>query len=543
MRRILSAGLVVISICLTLVSISHTMGRMLYSDHLISEADFSELTENRTTASDDLLTELYFNGHPLFYDETTARWFYSVSGDDPELDPGVSFVSSEKKAKIGFRDDLIPGGTGRVLVFTDKEYREYEIVVTTLPLIRIESDDPDFLETVFTEETIFDPREVVPIRFTLIDNRTEAIRKVTVSEGSIHYHGDSTLYKEKKGFRLTLYQKGAGKEQQEYQADLLGMRPDGDWLLYPAYNDQEKIRNVFSTNLWFASCADDNSFGLKNGNEYRFAELFWNRQYWGLYALGYPIDVKQMNIAPDNRGHYEEFLFKQKAWGPKTTDLRAGYDGSILQFDADEGDLNNGVLILKMYFNQIQTGAPGSLWNSDTDNALDVWLYMKLIQAYDSVRFPGKMKNMMITIKKNETGRKIIYTPWDMDICWGNIWEAESDNFTVPYALNADDNSYELDVSPVHALMGTESEITDLVRERYAVLRADGWSDETIDAMLDSYEKDIYGSGAYVRDMERWPNGTYQDPESGLSVFREYVHARLASMDSFIDSLEESVRF
>lgn len=543
MRRILSAGLLVISICLTLVTMSHTMGGRLYSDHLISEADYSELTENRAAVSEDLLTELYFNDHPLFYDEDTGRWFYSISGDASGLDPVVSFVSSEKKAKIGFPNDLIPGGTGKLIIYTAEEYREYEIVVTTLPLIRIESDNRDFLETVFTEDTIFSPREVIPIQFTLIDNRTETVRKVTAAEGSIHYHGDSTLYYPKKGFRLTLYQKGTGKELQEYQADLLGMRPDGDWLLYPAYNDQEKIRNVFSSNLWFDSCGDDNSFGLKNGSEYRFAELFWNRQYWGLYALGYPIDVKQMNVYPDNRGHYEEFLFKQKAWGPKTTGLREGYDGLILQFDADQAELNNGVMILKMYFNQIQTGAPGCLWNSDVENALDVWLYMKLIQAYDSVRFPRKMKNMMVTVKKSDTGRKIIYTPWDMDICWGNIWEAGSDNFTVPYALEADDNSLELEVSPVHVLMGTESDITDLVREKYAALRADGWSDETIDNMLDGFEQDIYGSGAYIRDMERWPDGTYQDPEAGLSVFREYVHARFASMDSLIDSLEQTVLF
>ena len=58
--------------------------------------------------------------------------------------------------------------------------------------------------------------------------------------------------------------------------------------------------------------------------------------------------------------------------------------------------------------------------------------------------------------------------------------------------------------------------------------------------MIDGYERDIYGSGAYVRDMERWPDGNYQDPEAGLSIFREYVHARLRSMDSYISSLSVS---
>ena len=55
--------------------------------------------------------------------------------------------------------------------------------------------------------------------------------------------------------------------------------------------------------------------------------------------------------------------------------------------------------------------------------------------------------------------------------------------------------------------------------------------------MLDGCEQDIFGSGAYLRDMERWPEGSYQDPELGLSVFREYVHGRLRSMDQYMSSL------
>ena len=124
-----------------------------------------------------------------------------------------------------------------------------------------------------------------------------------------------------------------------------------------------------------------------------------------------------------------------------------------------------------------------------------------------------------------------------MDISWGNTLNNRADNLTRAYAIRADNNSYEMALNPVSVLRKTDPDIVEMIRARYAELRADSWSDRNVDDMLDSFEQDIYGSGAYIRDMERWPDGTYQDPEAGLSVFRKYVHERFASMDRYIDEL------
>ncbi len=541
MKRYIPAVFLILTVLLFLTSVSRMSEPYALSGLSVSGTEWRELTDARAETDRELVASIHINGEPLLYDELSGSWFWSASADADVTDPRVGITPASEKVRVVFSGDLQPGKSIPMLAYTDTEFREYRLVTTTLPLVRIDCDDEQFIRTEFTEDTLLLPREKVPIRFTLIDNRPGVPRPVTAADGMIHMHGDSTLYYAKKGFRVSLYETDAGtasgREPNEFQAPLLGMRADGDWLLYPAYNDQEKIRNVFSSNLWFDSCAEDNAFGLVNGMEYRFIELFWNRQYWGLYALGYPVDAKQLDIQPDNQGHYDEFLFKQKAWGPKTKDGKEGYDGLIFQLDADESDLNNGISITKMYFSQLQNGAPGGLWHNDENNALDVWLYMKLIQAYDSVRLPGKMKNMMLAVKLTDEGRKILYTPWDMDITWGNIWEREYKNFTVPYALLPDDNSYELMVSPVHVMLEQGSSIRDRIKTRYSELRSDKWSDGTIDMMLDGFEKDIFGSGAYDRDMARWPDGTYQDPSLGLSRFRAYVHERFLSMDGYIENL------
>ena len=250
-----------------------------------------------------------------------------------------------------------------------------------------------------------------------------------------------------------------------------------------------------------------------------------------------------MGVHPDATGHYDEFVFKQKHWGPKTEGDNPDYDGLILQQDAAQSDVNNGIAITKMYFDMLENGAANGLWNNDEKNVLDIWLFIKLIQGGGQVNkseFPGKLRNMYLTVKSTDSGTKILYTPWDLDMSWGNLtntYDPSIRNFTRQYVLSADDNSYEMTVNPVSVLREKGPEINRLIRERYAELRSDGWSDRAIDRMLDGFERDIYASGAYIRDMERWPDGNYQDPGLKLALFRKYVHERFHSMDEYIAGL------
>ena len=538
MKRFLSLIFLILSLILMAAAVLGRTDRHRYSDFQVSEAEFEAIRNSRTPAGEDPVDRLTFNNHPLFFDRLNDRWFYSVSPEAPDTDPVFGYTSPGKEVRIAFCGEIAPGAPAKMIAYDADEYKTYSLAVTTLPLLSIEYGAEFEAQLNDHWKDIFAGRmaaEDAPMKLTLFDNRRDSSRPVIVSDGLIHLRGRSTLEFPKKGLRIKLLEKTAGKEDKEYQVPLLGMRADGDWLLYSGYNDQEKIRNVFSMNLWYNSCAPDNSFGIVNGMEYRFVELFLNREYWGLYALGFPVDAKQAGIRPDSQGHYREFLFKQQAFGPEYGNLDTGTNGFIFQLNADESDLNNGTQILKMYFSQLFDGAPGGLWHNDIPNVLDIWLFMKLGQAYDSVLYTNQLKNVMYTIKLTDEGRKILFTPWDADNYWGNVWKKDAKNKTVPYGLDPDNNNFEMTVNPVSVLKEKDPGIMEMVRERYADLRAGAWSDQVIDAMLDGFERDIYDSGAYVRDMERWPDGTYQDPELKLSVFREYVHSRFISMDRWIE--------
>ena len=531
MKRFLSFTILLLALGFLMALLNRPRDQYRYSQLDLPEAEFQQIKAGRTETDRELLDGLTFDHYPAFIDKPSARRFYSVDPEAPDTDPAVGFSPTEKNVRIAFSGEIVPGSTIPFIAYTDSEYKAYSLAVTTLPLILIEEPE-DYLTGIVKED-------IHEIRFSLFDNRPDTHYPFIRSDGTIHIRGNGSRFYEKKNFRLTLTEKSTGGEVIENQTPLLGLRQDGDWLLYAAYNDQEKIRDVFSSNLWTASCGDDNSFGLQNGLEYRYVELFWNDRYCGLYALGYPIDAKQMGVQPDVTGHYDEFVFKQKHWGPKAEGYDPDYDGLILQHEAYQTDINNGIALTKMYFAMLENGADNGLWSNDADNAVDIWLYIKLIQGVDTVNTEGKMRNMFLTVKKSESGRKFLYTPWDMDISWGNRINPYN-NITSPYVLDADDNSCEMTVNPVSILRDRDPEVVERIKERYAELRAGGWSEQTIDAMIDGYERDIYGSGAYVRDMERWPDGNYQDPEAGLSIFREYVHARLRSMDSYIGSLSVS---
>ena len=268
MKRILAAGLLLTSVCLIFFSLNCSRDSHRFSEFSAAENELQKIRTTRTETDRNLLERINFNGYPLFFDEPDSRWFYSIDYNNPVTDPVVDYIAAEKNVKIVFSGEITPGSYIPLIAYTGAEFREYTLTITTLPLIQIQSPD-DYLTGIVLED-------VHPIKFTLFDNRSDSRYPYVHSDGSIHIRGEISRFFEKKNFRITLTEKGTGKEILENQVPLLGLRPDGDWVLYSAYNDQEKIRNVFTSNLWMYSCADDNSFGLKNGMEYRYVELFWN---------------------------------------------------------------------------------------------------------------------------------------------------------------------------------------------------------------------------------------------------------------------------
>ena len=100
MKRCLSAGLLLISVCLMIFSVIRAQDPRHYSDLSSAESELQQIRNSRTETDRDLLDRLTFNQYPLFFDEPNARWFYSVDPDHPVTDPTVGYSAAEKNVKI-----------------------------------------------------------------------------------------------------------------------------------------------------------------------------------------------------------------------------------------------------------------------------------------------------------------------------------------------------------------------------------------------------------------------------------------------------------
>lgn len=527
MKRITGAVIltasVIIGICLT----GFLKKPVKYSECIVSKEQADDIIAERKEAV-CLIENLTFGEETLFYDDSGETFYYSlIEGDADAYDPGIKIKSEKKDVKLAFLEDEITADgikrneTISFLAYTDDVYCTYHLKCTTLPLMNIEC----------SEEI---PDDSVFMKMTLFDNGINAAVRLVCSEGEIRLRGATARAYPKKGFRFSLRIESVGGNVRTNQISLLGMRKDDDWLLYAAYNDQEKIRNVFSSNLWEDTCAADNAQGLDFGMEYKYLELFINGKYWGLYALGYPIDEKQVCIDTDGK---DAVLYKH---GLGSERLQFTKDGTIFGDMKESSDENmRSWSFLQHYYYDLYSNADNNKRlhsGIDIDNAIDFYLFINLVQGTDNVDL---IKNYYILLQNEKEGTKAFYAPWDLDLTWGNQYIGVSEeNFTYPYAHSEDYNCIIESGYLSQLMINGDTSVWEMIFEKYRTFRKNEWSEENINALLDQYEADIFASGAYLRDMERWPDGTYGNAADELDIFRAYVMNRLRETDLYYERLE-----
>ena len=521
MRNKFGLKIILLGILLICLGSIHLLQKQhSFSEYVISESELENIKMERTESSEPLLTTLNFNDNSLFYDSSRQTYYYSlIDGDADAYNPFIFFKAANDDVCLAMgperiTEEVISSNTSITIIAYDENcFSQYSLKCTTLPLMNITC-----------EEEIFD--DAVPMQLQLFDNRRDCTIRNICSDGLIHLRGATTKRFPKKGYRISLTENKKNGNIVSNKSNLLGMRNDDDWILYAGYNDQEKVRHVFSTNLWKYSCATDNSVGLDVGMEYHYVELFVNQEYYGLYALGYPLDEKQFNIKKESD---TEFLYKKTSWDSELSITEAS-SVPIPGYITDSVS-SNAWLPLKDYYVMINSKTYSdneNLYESiDIDNAIDIYLFYNFIQAADNV-IPGAMKNILIAAKYRDGKYKMIYAPWDMDISWGNDFEGTD---TYPYAIPPSQN-WLMEVGGIAPLIDRDDpNIRSLVQDKYKSLRESVWSEKSINHLIDQYEVDIFDSGAYLRDMERWPDGLYSQPEMKLSLFREHVMQRLTYMD------------
>ncbi len=474
-----------------------------------------------------LFTDLSFNDIPVFYDSKDRCFYYSLlENSQNAYEPLISWQSND--IGIAFEnkqitDELIGNNESiRMLVYDRTRYSEYSLKCTTLPLINIgiSADKPGY----FYEKSVI----------TFLDNRTGEYESY---DGKVRIRGGVTAELDKPGLRIELDSvlKGDNNTDEKYY-EIFGLEKDNEFVLYTCNVEKDHIRNVFSTNFWYDTCADDNSFGLKAGMSYRYCEVFVNGEYWGLCALGNPIGKKRgyVDLNESSDKYLLENIYKLNFFGDRERmDYEKYGNDYLFAIKTNEDKEEAWQPYIDFIHILLESDDKEELYSCvDMDNALDIWLFYNLTQAWDNAWFEDNLKfrNTYLVSKVADDGSiRMIYIPWDLDRTWGHCREDGLD-YPMDYTVN-----YPMVITPIENLLNMDDErIKELLYEKYIQLRNDKWSDESISGMLEEYEKQAYGSGAFFRDADRWPQN-YHDDNKDLSVFKEYVKQRIGYFDDYMN--------
>ncbi|MDO4220007.1 MAG: CotH kinase family protein [Candidatus Saccharibacteria bacterium] len=518
-----NATILAIALALVLILVAIFLPRsreFSFSDTQITQEEWDKIISTHIYNKYLNLDGVTFNGYELQLDSDNDRYFYSIiEGDDDAYAPLVYFPKNSL-VKIATLDPNISynrtakNETTRMLIYTSVDYREVELVTTTLPLLNIDTKGHRNLSEEYSDAHI-----------KIFDNRQFAHSRNIESDTKIHIRGSTSLWQEKKSYRLNLTLPNGANNH----IGLLGMRKDDDWVLNNLYGDHEKVRNILSAQLWNDCCSYHNEAEAQNSFEYRFVEAFIDNSYAGLYLLGYKPDKKTENLRGD------ELLFKGKDWS--NAEVLANDDNFSRYYELEKGDIDETLAKeeLMKYINAIAYGSAEDIYHMfDVDNAIDIELHGMLTQNVDYAK-DNKTKNLYLTIKHSPSRSYLLYTPWDFDLSLGNSWKNHTANMSSTDSYGSPiDTIIVTEQMPTGALRRLgDSNIEQKIKARYAELRGGAWNDEHIFGLVDSYERKIFESGAYFREETRWPNGNYLEGAFDLSAFKNYLRERIDFVDSY----------
>ena len=539
MRKHTLYGLVLLTAVLAALAVllnAHPFGSApaRLSSLMVAPSEFEALPQGRTE-DPTLLQALRCNDYAL--PAASNTFYYSMIDGDPfALDPLVS-VQGKEKLSLAFCENTVDaafleaGEALRFVAYTDNAYALGTMHLTTLPTVNITVTEPDEAGSYEIYDRI--ERDAV---MTLFDNRDAVPNRARIvhSDTSIRIRGASSALMPKKSYRLSLSMVSPGENIRHNPLNLLGMRSDEDWILYSPTSDPERLRNSFSNNLWYQSCSENNYRQATLGIECRYVELLLNGEYLGLYCLMYPLDAKQVGL-PDDGFYYRGISYDEttpemlqqagdelvvggwelrgpsnmKAKGPERWIALSDYFTSISNSDADEA-------------------MEWMTTHLDEDNVIDLHLFLSLVQGFDNYY----KNHNLIVYPDQDAEYRILMAPWDMDLAWGNSYSVEGDWHGAYYTGSYDDEFHARWTLPADRMLALSADMRAALLARWRELRAGPWSDAAMMAQLDTYEAQIYASGAMARDCDRWP--TAPSFES-LDRFRAYVLARLDFLDGYFE--------
>ena len=342
--------------------------------------------------------------------------------------------------------------------------------------------------------------------------------------------GTSSQQYDKKSYRIELWTDATGIEMAD--TTFLGMRSDDDWNLEAMWSQPLRLRDKVANDLWMEMYTlpyADLEPNARPGVRMKYADLFINNEYQGIYTLTERMDRNQLNLrryTTEIRG----ILYKGNGPGAPTFESLTPYDNSSDTWDnyewvyPNEDEATNNWYHLYSFTNFVMNSSDNVFRSQyaaqfDKANAIDYYLFINALMGMDNMG-----RNIFMARYKKTS--PYIYLPWDLDAIWGLDTDGSQTYVTAGLMTNGFFNRLIQDC--------TDNGFVASALSRYAELRGTYLTKEHIMGMVQNQYNELVENGAYDREHEAWPS--YTVDEAQLSYLSNWLDARFNYLDGEINA-------
>ncbi len=497
----------------------------------VNPQQIEEVKSNLSRTDELEFTALLCNEIRVPFDEHTNTFLVPLNMEDSQWEK-LEFASGQPEYQILFKEDITDldkqdliasGAKTELIVFDGQHWAEYYVAFTGLPVIDLATNEGFYASEEITGTAVFFDTD-----FTLHGTQQ--------SEYNGHIRGNTSRMFPKKGYKLNLTYINEFGDVDGNKLSLFGMRKDDDWILHALYNDDTKLRDRLSMEVWDKLGAKTVSEDSYYGPRMTYVEVFADNQYCGLYGLMEPVDGKQLNLAE------EDYSYKRKNPGG----IRYKYDdfsevenvyAEIEGFEIKDGIMEEDAWMPMAYLSKVLTTEE---WKEqlqksqilNEDSVLRMWVFIQMITGHDHTA-----KNMFFVAKYNESLKydyQFYFAPWDMDLTWGNVSVGEINPYYTDFERSTLDNRVYWQVADM-LIDDNYHQAKERAQGIYNELRKTVLTNQDMEEMILNLDHELRDSGAFARDKKRWSEGIHAD---SCEELLSYATGRLEFLDKALYNFE-----
>lgn len=484
----------------------------------------AEAVQTKMTEKERLdFTALLCNKMRVPLDDVSHTFYVPLDMEEKQWEK-LEFTSGQPEYQILFPQDITEydkqqaiaeGHKFPMIVYDGEFWARYSIVFSGLPMIDLATNEGFFSEEITGSAVFYDTD------FTL--------NGVEESDYNAHIRGNTSRMFPKKGYKLNLTGKDPEGETVLNKLSLFGMRKDDDWILHALYNDDTKIRDRLSMEVWDSFGAGAVSEKSYYGPKMTYVEVFADNSYCGLYGLMEPVDAKQLNLET------EDYSYKRKNPGGLTHQYATFFEETDPYAEVEGFEIKEGVMdehawepladlcaLLTFQDDEFLEQQTGMV---NVDSAIRLWIFLQIITGHDHTA-----KNVFYVAKRSEEaqfGYEFYFAPWDLDLTWGNVSVGESNPVYTAFEWETFDNKVYWETGDRLIELNYDG-ARDRMESLYRELRSTVLTNEEVERIIMEFDHELRDSGAFERDHQRWPEGVHGEDCSQLIC---YAKERLDFLD------------